>query len=136
MPLESEPLDWALDDDGDLDVVEGDARWARGLEGVAQGIRLRLSIFKGEWFLDTTLGMPWRKRVGVVEEDAAILGGKYDDLKARTAIREAILDTEDDLEIVSLTTSFDSATRQLSISWIVRVSFSDTPIEDDMTIGA
>jgi hypothetical protein len=135
MPLEQSPLDIALDDGGELDIVDGDVRLAAGLEGVSQGIRVRLLLFKGEWFLDLDAGTPWRERDGI-PASAAILGQRYNEARVRSILREAILDTEDDLELVKLDLSFNSTTRLLSVSWTVRVSFSDTLIQGELTMGA
>lgn len=135
MPLEEDPLDFALDDDGDLDIADGDAQWARGIKGVAQAIRIRLLMFKGEWFLDEEAGTPWRARANI-PASAAILGQKYNEARVRSILREAILDTEDELELVRLDLSYASTTRILTVAWTVRVSFSDTLIRDDLAMGA
>lgn len=52
------PRDLALTTTGDLDVEAG-GRLIEGTEAIAQELRIRLRTFLGEYFLDTTKGLPW-----------------------------------------------------------------------------
>lgn len=134
MPLANDPRDWALDDDGDLDLSTGGPRWVRGLEAVAQAMRIRLQRFKGEWFLDLDEGVPWLEREGITA-DEALLGQRFNEAKTRAALRTALLDTTDVLELLELAVSFNIATRQLSVTWTARTTFGDTP-SDTLEMGA
>lgn len=52
--------DLKLNDAGDLDLdASGRATLIGGAAQIAQQVRLTLLIFLGEWFLDTTFGMPY-----------------------------------------------------------------------------
>lgn len=52
---------------GDLYLENGTIRLTRTLtEEVAQELFIRLKFFKGEWFLDTTLGLPYFQSILVM----------------------------------------------------------------------
>jgi hypothetical protein len=114
MPLANEPIDFKLDADGDLVVP---IQFVSGLEAVAQGIRVRLKLFRGEWFLNLDEGVPYF-------ED--LLGRKFDRARAREIIRTELLKSPGVVEITSLTADFDGQTRALSVDWAVRTEFGDT----------
>ncbi len=103
-------VDLQLDGDGDL-VVDTDAHFTTGLEAVAQGIRIRLQMFRGEWFADLDAGMPYFQE---------ILGQKFSALRVRAAFREAIEAAPGVVEILSLDILFDGASRNARVSWKVR----------------
>lgn len=112
-PAEStRPIDLLLDSDGDL-VIDSDVHFSTGVNAVAQGIRIRLQNFKGEWFLDLDDGVPYYQD---------ILGQKYDQNKVRDAFRDAILATPGVEELLKLEVSFDGQTRTLSVEWEVRAA--------------
>lgn len=117
-----QPVDILLDATGDLD-IDSDIHFSTGLAAVAQGIRLRCLLFKGEWFLDLELGVPYFQD---------ILGQKFSEVKVRTAFRNAILDTPGVAEIVSLTTDFNAATRRLTVSWVVDTDFGQ--VDDELEV--
>lgn len=56
-------MDLALDQDGDLAFSGGDLVLITGAEEVAQRIRIRLRLFRGEWFLDEGAGVPYFERI-------------------------------------------------------------------------
>lgn len=123
MPLLTEPVDIALDIDGDLEVTN-DARLVAGSEGVKQLISVALQLFKGEWFLDLNSGMPYWQD---------ILGRKFDEATLRAAVRDAILGVAGVSEIVKLTVTWDGTTRTAAIAWRVQTSFGDT-VEDTLEV--
>lgn len=120
--------DWELDDDGDLIIP---LRYTTGLKATAQGIRIRIQMFKGEWFLDQDLGVPYLESDTVAESDA-ILGQKFNETRALNAFRSIIAATPGVESILALAVSFDRSTRTLSVEWRVRSSFG--VIEDSLEV--
>ncbi|MBX4889763.1 hypothetical protein [Rhizobium bangladeshense] len=84
----------------------GDLATVSDAEAVGQHVRQRLSTFTGEWFLDTTAGVPWLDR---------ILGKAYDPALAESVVKAEILNTDGVTEITSFSVTFDKATRGLII---------------------
>ena len=127
--LETDPLDIALGDDGDmLFGDDGGPYFTSGLAGVAQLCRTAVLLFKGEWFQDLDAGVPWMENGTVLEADA-ILGGPFDEARVRAAVRDALLGVVGVLSITRLEVSFDAADRELTITWSVRTVFGDTPVD-------
>jgi hypothetical protein len=125
MPLATEPIDIALDADGDFDIVDGDARFVSGGEAVKQLINIALAMFQGEWFLDLDAGMPYYQD---------ILGRKYaDEATIRAAVRTAILGVDGVSEIVKLEIAWNGAARSATIAWRVKTEFGDTA-EDTLEV--
>src|SRR4051794_2694971 len=102
-----------------IDPVTRDYVWGHGLsdyhkdsvDGVAQAIYTRLMLFMGEWYLDTSAGMPWG---GFPISQAALDGGK---VLGRTrqpdrdlAIRMHILDTQGVISVIDYESGFDGRT--------------------------
>lgn len=77
-----------------------------GAEAVGQHVRQRLMTFSGEWFLDTTAGVPWL---------AQIMGAKYDPALAEAVVKAEILDTDGVVEITGFSVGFDQGVRRLNI---------------------
>ena len=120
--LITDPIDLLLDADGDL-IVTTDLQFSSGLAGVAQGIRIRILTFKGEWFTDLEFGVPYYQD---------LLGHKFDNTKARIAFRDAILSAPGVLGLTELETTFTGSTRALNVSWRVATVFGDT--EDELLL--
>lgn len=51
--------DFKLDEFGDLDLSKSDLQLIDGSDAVAQHLLIRLRVFKGEWFLDQRVGVPY-----------------------------------------------------------------------------
>lgn len=85
---------------------------------VAQAVLTVLELIQGEWFLDTTAGVPYPTEV---------LGygtkSTYDD-----AIRTAILNTEGVTEIVTYSSTFNATSRALSITATLATLYGTTTI--------
>lgn len=112
--LSTDPIDFLLDDDGDLVMP---LQFSRGLPAVAQGIRCRMLLFRGEWFLNLDAGVPYYQD---------LLGKKPNLALARNIFRDAILSTPGVLEILELEVSFEPGNRALSVRWKVSTEFGDT----------
>ncbi len=117
--LSTDPLDFLLDDDGDL-VVTTDVAFTSGIEGVAQLVRTRIQTFRGELFQDVDFGVPYWQD---------LLGQKFDIVRARAAFRDIILKTPGVLGLVTYSVEFDGPTRTLHVTWSVRTLFGDTTEE-------
>jgi len=130
--LETNPVCFARDLNNDL---EFPLRLVSGLEAVAIGIRTRLLLFAGEWFLDLDAGVEYLPTEdGAIPESAAILGQRFDPVKARTSFLREILSTPGVVDVPILRLSFDGPTRVLSITWVARTRFGDTE-PDTLTIN-
>lgn len=124
MTLEADPIDWELDGDGDLIVP---IRYVRGLAAVAQRIRVRLRLWRGEWFLNRGVGVPYLPRPdGSVTEREALLGGRFDEVRTRAEITSAILGVPDVVELLALQMAFNGQTRILLVQFRARTRFGDT----------
>lgn len=128
MPLATEPVRLAADTTTHDVIVP--LRFASGVEAVVQGCRDRLMAVRGEWFRDLDLGAPWLEN-DRVSSSVAILGQRFNDARVRNAVRNALLGDPSGAvaEVLRLEASFNRATRVLTITWQVRATFGDTPVE-------
>ena len=124
--LATDPVCFARNVDGDLTFP---LRLASGIEAVAIGVRSRLLLFAGEWFLDLDAGIPYLPSVdgsNAVSERAAILGQRFDETKTRAAFRREILSAPGVVALPLLQITFDGPTRRLAIAWRAQTLFGDT----------
>jgi len=95
------------DDNGDFVFGKGSADFLVNTpEAVAQLVKTRLALLVGEWFLDTTDGMPWATQV--------LGAGTMATYNA--AIRSRILDTQGVTAIAAYSSNLDPNTRTLSVT--------------------
>jgi hypothetical protein len=119
---------------GDLAFVNGTLTLTSGIAAVAQGIRIRLQMIRGEWFLDLDAGVPYYERDGVLARDA-IFAQKWNQAKALRAFRDAILSTPGVDELVQLDITFNPFTRGITVTWQATTAFGDT-VADTLATGA
>lgn len=105
-----------------LDRLEHDILWNNGpltreyttqpyTETVGQRLKIRLLTFMGEWFLDTTYGVPyWSRLLGIKQTSKSAI-----DL----IFQQQILSEPGVKEIISFDSSFQN--RQYSLSFRVKV---------------
>jgi len=117
LPLENDPQDILMDDDGDIVLDEQGLHFVSGLQAVVQGARIRMGMFAEEWFLNLDIGIPYYEE---------IMFENYDEPTARAEFIAAILDVPGIVEVISLTLALDS-TRTLTVTWQARTLFGDTP---------
>lgn len=98
----------AIDQDtGDVYLGEdGNIAMVTDAHAIGQHVRQRLGAYEGEWFLDTTAGVPWLNE---------ILGKAYDPAIAEALVKAEILDTDGVTEITSFSVGFDRRSRGLMI---------------------
>ena len=106
-----------------IDPVTGIRMTADVIEDAAQRIKVRLLIFLGEWVLDNREGTPYFQQILTKTSKAAV------DAIFRAKIKEDPLV----LEVLSLESTFDSASRFYSLSFSVSLVSGET-VEDEITL--
>lgn len=101
---------------GELVFSFGRLRMVRGREAIRQSAECRLRTFRGEWFLDANLGVPWVERV---------LGRKASAAPVRAIVREELLAIQGVVGLRSLNVRFDRATRTMAIDFILQTATGD-----------
>jgi len=101
-------MDLLLDNDSDLSVVDGEIALVAENEAIRQHLQIRLKTFLGEWFLDTTIGMPYFEEFLIKSPSKLIMEAR---------MREAILETPGIASINSLLFLFESSTRSMTITF-------------------
>ncbi len=100
-------MDLNQDSDGDILVTNGNVAFNSGIESIRQHLQIRLRTFAGEWFLNTSVGVPYFDSVFIKNPDLTVLN---------TVFTKVILDTPGVISLSSL--SFEiSGNRQLFVSF-------------------
>lgn len=94
--------------DGKWDFSGGNIQFVDGAERVRQQLELRLSLWRGEWFLDSEFGTPYQQ---------SILGKALTLEGALAAIRAEILKVEGVQTITSFDYDYDRKSRKLSVNF-------------------
>ena len=76
-------------------------------EAIGQHAKQRTKTFKGEWFLNSDVGVPWLTE---------ILGQGYNPALAEAVIKSVIQKTDGVTEIVTFSVVFDRSVRNLKTS--------------------
>lgn len=106
-------LDLTLTADHDLDLdLLGRASLVDGAERIAQQIKITLLAFLGEWFLDTTFGVPYFDSVLVKSPDRsgieAIFRARIRDVPGVLQVRALQLQIERQLRVLRVTVDVDT----------------------------
>ena len=86
----------------DVHFVDGNLQLVSGAHAVAQHIKQRLKMHKGEWDFDREAGVPWL-------DD--LLGRQYDSALAEDVVKTCIIETHGVREITQFSINFDTFTR-------------------------
>lgn len=117
----NDPIAFALDANGDREILATTGcRFTTGLEAVKQNVESALKLVKGEWFLDLDRG------VDLFDEDTGVLGSPFNEEKILTIYRDVIEQVPDVTEIITLTTTYEGATRAASVGFEVLTTFGTT----------
>ncbi len=113
----------ATDANGDMVYGAGAATFlANSPQAVLQCVEAALNLYQGEWFLDTTAGMPW---------DTQVIG--FETQQARDqALQTYILGVEGVTGISAYSSSYDKATRALSISAMLQTAYGEITLSSDL----
>lgn len=122
MALEKDIL---LDENHDLAIVDYDLALTGESQITAQRIKQRLVVFRGEWFLDNDLGLPYFDE---------ILGKNKSTSRIEAIYINAIQEIEEVAEILALSVTQDTQSRILTVNFRVRDIY-DNIIEDSIDNG-
>lgn len=101
--------DVALDDNHDLDITDAELRLVTDVdspEAIAQEQRIALQFHRGEWFLNTLVGIPYLTQVFVKNPSLAALNVLF---------TRAILSVPGTVELKELALNFDDDQRPLRV---------------------
>lgn len=87
-------------------------------EAVAQAVETGLQLFLGEWFIDTSAGMPWRTDVL----------GKYTQNAYDLAIKQQIANTQGVNSLDAYSSSRDPSTRRLTVSATITTAYGSAQV--------
>ncbi|MGJ8524094.1 hypothetical protein R84981_002812 [Carnimonas sp. R-84981] len=108
--------------DGDYSFGQGDNTWLiNSPETVAQAIKTRFELWRGQWFLDTSEGTPWIQ---------SVLGKQKPEVY-NLAIRQRILETQGVLSLRSFSTTVDTSTRRVRFDATVETIYGSTTVSSE-----
>jgi hypothetical protein len=96
------------------------------LEYMAQKIRHTISVFRGEWFLDRTIGIPYIPGDDVEKDMHRRM--------IETALQVRIGEIEGVEKFLAFSSSLDKATRILTVAFTVQIDSGET-YSDSVEIG-
>lgn len=132
--LQTDPQDLFCDPNtNDIVIQNGDAGLSTGLPGVAQGCRTAVNMIRGEWFLDLDRGIPYFQRDGVPATEA-LLGQPFETTKTLSPFRDALAAVNGVASVDSVTATYDPATREVDIAWVVTSVFGGT-VADSLKVN-
>lgn len=109
----------ALDTNGDYTFGQNGANMLVDSPAtVGQAIGTRLKLRQGEWFLDSTVGVPY---------DTQILGTDTESTRDQ-AMQTAILDTQGVTQIVDYASYLDPTTREFTMAAVVDTQYGQTTV--------
>jgi hypothetical protein len=110
--------DFLQDDRGDLAFTDNELTFVIGADEVAQRVTQRLRTFRGEWFLDLDIGVPYYQEILIKNPSSTIVEGR---------LKTEITETPGVLEIEVFELDIDNAERTATVD--TRIISVDGPIE-------
>lgn len=104
----------------DLVIEKGDLSLVKAGNEVAQNLKERLLFILGEWFLDTTVGIPYFESIWIKNPNPDLV----DDI-----FKSAIQETDDVIELLEFSSSFDTQQRKYSVSFKVNTTFGELSLQ-------
>lgn len=101
----------------DLLVTNGDLSLVTGSDAIAQDLQQTMQVWAGEWFLDTTVGIPYRQQILVKNPNMDVV--QADLVNAAAAVPGII-------QIISVEFTYSSTNRSLSVSIEAQASNGQT----------
>ncbi|MFT4466114.1 MAG: hypothetical protein ACMX3H_17940 [Sodalis sp. (in: enterobacteria)] len=107
------------DENADYSFGQGDHTFlSDSPEAVAQAVRTRLALWRGQWFLDSEEGTPWRQ---------AVLG-KHNSETYGLAIKQRILNTPGVRAITDFSAIASPETRKITVTVRIQTLYGETSV--------
>jgi hypothetical protein len=106
-----------LDQNWDMTFGQGLSNYVKDQTAVAQAVRSRLFLLRGEWFLDVDAGIPYLQEIAVKPSNLSL---------AESYIKQEIIDTDGVQELTSFDMNFDPNTRTLNMAITVTTIYGTT----------
>lgn len=120
-------LDLALDaKKHDLIIADGDFIVIDNAERVAQQIKIQLLTWLGEWFLDTTHGVPYLDYILVKNPNLELIASIF---------REQIMKVDDVNYVNSLEIDYDAQTRTMTVDYEASTSYGIVSRKEKLGYG-
>jgi hypothetical protein len=120
-------LDIALRaDTHDLLFKSGDMALIDNAERVAQQVKVELLTWLGEWFLDTTRGMPYLERILIKNPNLEIV---------RQIFSSKIAQAPDVVKVEKLTLTANAKTRVLTVTYVARTEYGLITEKEELGYG-
>ena len=104
-------MDIKLDTSGDIDLAAGALVLVDGDEAVIQRIRIRLQVFRGEWYADRSQGVPYYERILLKNPDSRVV---------QAIFTAAIVGVAGVVEVTEMTYTLGTD-RVLALSFVARL---------------
>jgi hypothetical protein len=109
-------MDIGLDTNHDAQPVAGDLPLVTKVDAIKQHLGQRLQLFMGEWFLDTTVGLPYYQSILIKNPNLDVV---------QALIQNQILGTPGMLELTTFQFDYDNLARELSVSFNAKSTNGD-----------
>jgi hypothetical protein len=106
-------------------LVNGDFVLTTGVDAVAQFVGQRLQTWLGEWFLDTTEGVPFREKIFLKNPNI---------VDVETTLKLIIIESPGIIELTSFNLTLDSAARTAHLAFTANSQAGEVVFDQD--IGA
>lgn len=117
-------IDLGLDPNtGDIALVERSAVLVSDIDQIAQNLAIRLRFFQGEWYLDTTEGMPYFESFFLKNPNQ---------IQIESFLLDEIANTQGVQEILEFSSTYNGANRTFGVKFIVRTLLGIIEIDQEL----
>jgi len=97
-----------LDDDGDLDITNNRLSLTQGAQAIQQHLKVKFKLFQGEWFLDTSIGVPYYESILVKGPNIVVVS---------EILKATILETPGITKLLEFNFDFNEALRNFELTF-------------------
>lgn len=115
-----------LDQDGDLLVTNNELTLTEGRDAIRQHIQTRLRLFRGEWFLDRSLGVPYYEDIFVKQQTQVTVA---------SILKAQIFETPGVLEFLTFNFDYDEFNRGFDVAFRVNTLEGIVDFDDFLEVA-